>query len=328
VVRGIIKFTEAGASDRALVGGKAASLGRLVEAGFPVPPGFSVSTELYSDFLSQNNLSEQIAARLRGLVYDNAVELEAQTAEIRTLILECPVPVASAEALLAAYHTLGDGVNVAVRSSGTAEDMAEASFAGLHDTYLDIRGDADVVDAVRRCWASLWTARCVSYRQNAGIEHETALIAVVVQRMVNSEVSGVMFTANPLTERTDQVVVNASWGLGEGIVSGILTPDEFIVDTKTLRITDRTLGGKSVEIVRGPDGHGVQTLDVSVERSSRFTLSDAQVVDLVKLGKTVSEYYGGLPQDMEWALAEGKLYLLQSRDVTGADFTWDEDLGT
>lgn len=323
---GIIRFADPGAQERALVGGKAASLGRLVEAGFPVPPGFTVSTELYAAFLAENGLDEEIAARVPQLDYADAERLERQTAEIRALIHERPISAEATAAIVGAYRELGEEVYVAVRSSGTAEDMAEASFAGLHDTYLDIRGADAVVDAVRRCWASLWTARCVSYRENAGIDHGGALIAVVVQTMVSSEVAGVMFTANPLTQRTDQIVVNVSWGLGEGIVSGILTPDEYVVDQRTLAVVDRTLGSKEVEVVRAPGGTGTVTEQVDAARRARYTLDDGQVAELARLGLRVQRHYDGLPQDMEWALADGRLYLLQARDITGAEFTWDEDV--
>lgn len=322
----VVDFSADASDERARVGGKASSLGRLAKAGFPVPPGFSVATDAYAAFLLENGLDVAIAERAALLDYGNAEQLEAKTAEIRELIETAPIPPAVEDAIVAAYEALGRDSYVAVRSSATAEDMADASFAGLHDTYLDIHGRDDVLGAIRRCWASLWTARCASYRDHAGIDQDAALIAVVVQTMVASEVSGVLFTANPLSALTDEYVVNASWGLGEGVVSGILTPDEYLVDRATLKVNAKTLGSKQVQIVRAADGVGTVTEDVAESRRAEFTFSDEQVAELCALGTRVMDYYGGLPQDIEWAYAGGALYLLQSRQVTGVDFLWDEDM--
>ena len=322
----VADFTAPEARERSFVGGKGASLGRLANAGFPVPPAFTVTTAAFSAFLDESGLRAAIAEATPGLDYGDADALEASTAQIRDLILHSAMPAAVESAIVEAYDRLGANTYVAVRSSATAEDMADASFAGLHDTYLDIRGEADVVAAVRRCWASLWTARCTSYRQHAGIEHASSLIAVVIQTMIESEVSGVLFTANPLTAATDETVVNASWGLGEGIVSGILTPDEFIVDKHTHRIKARTLGSKAVQIVRSVGGKEVETLETPPAKQAEFSLTDEQVSDLSALGARVMAYYEGLPQDIEWALCDGELYLLQARAVTGVEFLWDEDV--
>jgi phosphohistidine swiveling domain-containing protein len=322
----VIGFTDPGAQERAIVGGKAASLGRLAQAGFPVPAGFTVTTALYAGFLRDNGLTERIAERAGALSYDDAARLESETAAIRELILTAPIAESAQREIERAYRALGPDVHVAVRSSGTAEDLAEASFAGLHDTYLDIQGADQVVEAVRRCWASLWTARCAAYRQNADVDHGDALIAVVVQTMVSAEVSGVMFTANPVTARTDQIVINASWGLGEGIVSGILTPDEFILKRANLQITDRTTGSKERQVVRAPEGSGTVIEEVADDQRERLSLTNDQVVELAELGRRVSDHYDRIPQDIEWARADGRLYLLQARDVTGVELTWDEDL--
>jgi phosphoenolpyruvate synthase/pyruvate phosphate dikinase len=321
----VIDFTSPDSNERSLVGGKASSLGRLAKAGFPVPPGFSVSTAAYAAFLDESGVRPAILEIAETLDYDDAEGLETKTARIRELIHGTQIPAAVESAIVAAYEALG-AEYVAVRSSATAEDMADASFAGLHDTYLDIRGRDEVLGAVRRCWASLWTARCASYRRHAGIDHASALIAVVVQTMVGSEVAGVLFTANPLTSATDEFVVNASWGLGEGVVSGILTPDEYIVAKGSHVIKARTLGSKSVEVVRHPEGVGTVVADTDAGRQSQFSLPDDQLIALAKLGQQVMDYYEGLPQDIEWALAGGELYLLQSRAVTGVEFLWDEDV--
>lgn len=322
----VVAFSAPASDERARVGGKAASLGRLAKAGFPVPPGFSVTTDAYAVFLRANGLDSAIAERAALLDYGNAEQLEAKTAEIRALIEAAPIPAAVEGAISASYEALGRDSYVAVRSSATAEDMADASFAGLHDTYLDIRGRDDVLGSIRRCWASLWTARCASYREHAKIDHDSALIAVVVQTMVESDVAGVLFTANPLAALTDEYVINASWGLGEGVVSGILTPDEYLVDRATYAVNAKTLGTKHVQIVRSSGGFGTVTEETPVERRAEYTLSDEQAAELCRLGTRVMDFYGGLPQDIEWALSRGQLYLLQSRAVTGVDFLWDEDM--
>ena len=323
----VVWFGDVGCEDHGLVGGKAASLGRLVGAGFPVPSGFTVSTEAHDEFLSAGNLVVQIKEILAATDFGDAEGLERQTEQIRALIVASPIPDDVAGQVIDAYRALGDEPFVAVRSSGTAEDLAEASFAGLHDTYLDVKGEDAVVDALRRCWASMWTARATSYRHTGLFEQDTARLAVVVQTMVESEVSGVMFTANPLAVRTDEIVVNASWGLGEGIVSGILTPDEFVLSQSTLAVKKKTLGGKEKQVVRNPEsGVGTVAVDVPAALRAQLALSDEAVRELADLGRRVMDFYGGLPQDIEWAFADGAFHLLQSRPVTGAEFTWDEDV--
>jgi pyruvate,water dikinase len=306
-------------------GGKGSSLARLARAGFPVPPGFVVTTEAYSAFVAANDLQRRIDAALSGLDYADPEQVERRAAGIRDAITAAPVPLDLAEQISKAYAEMGAELHVAVRSSGTAEDLAEASFAGQHDSYLDIRGSAAVLDAVRRCWGSLWTARATAYRAQKGFDHGSVRLAVVVQRMVEADVSGVMFTANPMTTAVDEIVVNAAWGLGEGIVSGVLTPDRFTLQREDLRVKDTVLGSKAVRVVRAPD-QGVLHEDVPAADQARPSLTEPQLRRLGELGRRVAEYYGDFPQDIEWAMAGDQLYLLQSRDVTGVEFSWDEDL--
>lgn len=322
----VVGFADAECDVRALVGGKAANLGRLTKAGLPVPPGFAITTAAFATFLDQGGIRAAISRDAGSLRYDDAALLEEQTQRIRELILATPIPGAVERSILEAYRGLGAGVYVAVRSSATAEDMEEASFAGLHDTYLDIRGEDEVLAAVRRCWASLWTARCASYRDHAKIDHSEALIAVAVQVMVPSETAGVLFTANPLNAVTNEFVANASYGLGEGVVSGILTPDEFIVDRRRLAVKARTLGGKEREVVRHDSGVGTKVVEVEPERRERFSLEDGQVSELAAVAARVMEYYDGFPQDIEWAFAGGRFFVLQARAVTGVEFLWEEDV--
>jgi rifampicin phosphotransferase len=324
----VLEFGEPGSADREIVGGKAASLGRLSSNGFPVPPGFTVRTDAYLDFLAASDLRGRLEQMVGALDYGTAEALERGTAEIRALIVGAKLPPDVAEAISTEYRTLiGENAEVAVRSSGTAEDMAEASFAGLHDTYLNIVGVDEVLTAVRKCWASMWTARATAYRQQNGLDHLSAAIAVVIQQMIDAEIAGVMFTANPLTARVDELVINAAWGLGEGIVSGVLTPDEYRVDRDDLTVRGKTLGTKAVRVVRDPDTRvGTVTEDTPAADQNRFTLDDAQAGELADLGRRVEAYYEGIPQDTEWAYTGGTFYLLQSRDITGVDFTWDEDV--
>ena len=322
----IIRFEDSQAQDIAQVGGKAMSLARLTRSGFQVPPGFIVSTAAQGAFFAAHSLDAGIAGLLADLDYDDLARLESVTAQIRAQIEAQPLPAALAAAIGDSYAQWGPDCYVAVRSSGTAEDLAEASFAGLHDTYLDVRGSDAVLAAVRRCWASMWTARATAYRQRGGFDHATSRIAVVVQRMIAAEVAGVMFTANPLNRRTDEVVLNASWGLGEGVVSGILTPDTFVVAIEDLAIKQQILGDKAVQVVRAASGTGTETRDTPHALREIPCLAADKVRALAALGREVMEHYDGLPQDIEWAFAGGELYVLQSRHITGVEFTWDEDV--
>ncbi|HTK65625.1 MAG TPA: PEP/pyruvate-binding domain-containing protein [Pseudonocardia sp.] len=321
-------FTDPVCADPAVAGGKAANLARMTAAGLPVPPGFCVTTDAYAEFVEQAGLAARITETI-GAAGGGAEEVEAATAGLRAAMVAAPMPDTLGDAIVAAYWKLGSGGSsyVAVRSSGTAEDLAGASFAGLHDTYLDIHGIDAMLDAVKRCWASMWTARATSYRATRGFDQQAARIAVVVQAMVPADVAGVTFTANPLTGATDEIVVNASWGLGEALVSGIATPDEHILALPDLRVKDQRVGGKERRVVRDPSSEsGTVTEDTPAPDRERLALTRDQLHGVGEMGRQVMAYYGGIPQDIEWALAGGHLYLLQSRPATGADFSWDEDL--
>lgn len=326
----VLSLADSAALEAAAVGGKGVNLARMTQSGLPVPPGFCVPTAVYRAFLDASGLGRRLVALADAIPSGDPAALERQAGEIRDLVLAQEVPVAVADAIVAGYTALGADSYVAVRSSGTAEDLADASFAGQHDSYLDVRGAAEVLDAVKRCWASLWTARAVNYRRTHGFSHDAVHIAVVVQTMVRSEISGVLFTANPLTSATDEVVVNATWGLGEALVQGLVTPDEVVVQqanrTTPLRIIERSTGAKEQRIVRAPGGTGVVAEDVPAADRERDTLTDAQVLELAELGLRVQEYYGGFPQDVEWARADGEFHLLQARPITGVEFSWDADV--
>ncbi len=307
-----------GAIDRAalpVAGGKAANLGELTRAGLPVPTGFCVTTAAYDLVAGDADLDSTLAA-LAETRPDDMARLAELTNEARASLLEAHIPNALAEAITTAYRTLGNGtsVPVAVRSSATAEDLPYVSFAGQQDTYLNVVGVDALIDAVRRCWASLWTDRAVSYRASNGIDPRTVRLAVAVQKMVEAEVSGVLFTANPLTGKRRQAVIDASPGLGEAIVSGAVNPDHFVVDTVTGELLEQHLGDKQIAI-RATAGGGTQRVEAT-GHADEASLSDEQVRALAELGARVEAHYGS-PQDMEWAVdSGGEIWLLQARPIT------------
>jgi rifampicin phosphotransferase len=311
----ILPFTAIDRGALAVAGGKAANLGELVRAGFPVPAGYCVTTAAYELVAADAGLDPTLAA-LAGTRPEDTERLAELAKEARSHLSDAIVPDFLREAIADAYEVLGDGapVPVAVRSSATAEDLPQASFAGQQDTYLNVVGVESVLDAVRRCWASLWTDRAVSYRATNGIDPHSVRLAVAVQRMVDASVAGVLFTANPVTGKRRQAVIDASPGLGEAIVSGMVNPDHFVANTATGVIVERRLGDKRVAIMAG-SGSGTERveLDAGEERAS---LSDGQVLALAKLGERIEEHYG-MPQDTEWAIDDnGGIWLLQARPIT------------
>jgi pyruvate,water dikinase len=305
------------------VGGKAANLGELIWAGLPVPPGFCLTTEAYQRALQPDGSSESaLPDILRGLEAVEPGDLEglaSLAARAREAVLDAGIPADVEDAVLSAYSALGSEVPVAVRSSATAEDLPFASFAGQQDTYLNVVGADAVLQAVRKCWASLWTDRAVSYRASNGIDHATVTLAVVVQGMVEAEAAGVLFTANPVTGRRREAVIDANPGLGEAVVSGAVNPDHFVVDSLTGRITERRIGDRKL-VIRSIPGGGTERFDATALAKDGTTgdacLADAQIRALAVLGQRVEEHYGA-PQDTEWAIdGEGKLWLTQARPIT------------
>jgi rifampicin phosphotransferase len=312
----------------ATVGGKGANLGALTERGLAVPPGFCITVDAHARFLAESRAGDQVETLAEAIDPTDPQGLERVCAEIRALLLETPLPSDVEASIIDAYKVLGQDQDcyVAVRSSGIAEDSAAASFAGLHDTSLDVRGAEDVLTAVRECWASAWSSRAASYRTERGLTTADAAMGVVVQQMVESAAAGVMFTANPLTAATDEIVVNANWGLGESVVSGQVTPDTFVIASSDLRVKERRIGEKATRIVRAATGRGTVEEDVPAPDRERASLTDEQVVELGRLGRLIQHHYDGLPQDVEWALADGTLHVLQSRPITGVEFAWEADL--
>jgi pyruvate,water dikinase len=297
------------------LGGKGINLFKMTLAKFPVPPGFVVTTEAYHHFVAENKLGEKVRKLAESINRADVKSVENISAAIRALFAESPVPAALAAEIKAAYLRLKNagGERVAVRSSATAEDLAEASFAGQQDTYLNIRGEEALMKAVRSCWGSLWTARAVAYRAKQGISMEGLGLAVVVQQMVIADAAGVMFTVNPVTGARKEIVINAAWGLGEAIVGGHVEPDSIIADKATGKIKDLKVSEKAVMTVMTE--HGTEERELKDDRRHARVLQDADVLRLVETGRLIENHYG-TPQDIEWALAGGKLYLLQSRPVT------------
>ncbi|MDQ3913478.1 MAG: phosphoenolpyruvate synthase, partial [Actinomycetota bacterium] len=311
----IIPFDAMDRTALPVVGGKAANLGELTRGGMPVPGGFCVTTAAYELVVEGADLGP-ILDELAQTPADDTARLAELAASARTGLLAAPVPDVLAQEITAAYRELGQGapVPVAVRSSATAEDLPYASFAGQQDTYLNVVGAEPVFGSVRRCWASLWTDRAVSYRATNGIDHRNVRLAVAVQRMVEAAVAGILFTANPLSGRRRQAIIDANPGLGEAVVSGAVNPDHFVVNTATGEILERTLGDKRV-VVQAAAGSGTERVELE-KREDEACLSDVQVRALAKLGERVEAHYE-TPQDTEWAIdADGKVWLLQARPIT------------
>ncbi len=299
------------------VGGKGANLGELVKAGFLVPPGFCVTTAAYGMVAKETDL-EPVLAALDHAHKGKVPPPGALAAAARAAILAAPLPDEIATAVTAAYKGLaGDGgmVPMAVRSSATAEDLPDASFAGQQETYLNIVGTQAVLEAVRQCWASLWTDRAVAYRAQEGLNQRAVQLAVVVQQMIPSVVSGVLFTANPLTNRRQEAVIDAIPGLGEALVSGMANPDHWVIDRATMHITQRHVNEPGV-VIRPKAGGGTEQIRLPAEKGRLPALTDRSVLELARLGAQVEAHYGR-PQDIEWALDEaGTLWLVQTRPIT------------
>ena len=323
----VVWFSEVGRDDVPVVGGKGANLGELTRAGIPVPPGFVVTADTYFRFIDHSGLEPAIRKELFGLDVHNSRDLNERASRIRARLMEAPVPAHIAEAIRKGYRELGQGP-VAVRSSATAEDLPEASFAGQQSTYLNVVGEENVVRAVQACWASLWEGRAIFYREESGYDHMKVGLAVPVQRMVQSEISGVMFTVEPVTSDATKITIEAVYGLGEGIVSGEISPDLYIVSKQSLQVLDIEHAPQDRMISRhaGSDG-GYETGNtwqaVPAGLGTRQKLTEDQIRELARIGRGVEEHYGS-HQDIEWAYEGGKFYLVQSRPVTTMRATDDE----
>jgi phosphohistidine swiveling domain-containing protein len=292
--------------DLAVAGGKGANLGELVRGGFPVPPGFVVSTAAYDRFVAKNALQDVIARELaRG---------EGSGSAIRDAFEQGRIPADVERSVLDAYRKLGGPV--AVRSSATAEDLPEAAFAGQQDTFLNVIGEEALLDAVRRCWASLWSDRAIAYRERQEVDQAGVKLAVVVQQMVMAESAGVMFTAHPVTGARGEIVIDASPGLGEAVVAGLVTPDHYVLrkGSRGWQVAERSKGRREVA-VQPVAGGGTEHVTLAAEANPRPSLSDGAMFRLADLGRDIERHFGS-PQDVEWAWAGDKLYIVQARPIT------------
>ena len=297
--------------DVAIAGGKGANLGELVRAGFAVPDGFVVTTAAYRDVVATNHLDEQ----LRRIAESGGAAAGHTTSEVAQWFAGADLPSDLVAELTAAYGRLGDETPVAVRSSATAEDLAEASFAGQQDTYLNVVGIPALLAAVRSCWASLWTDRAIAYRHEHGLDAADVALAVVVQRLVPAEAAGVMFTANPANGRTEETVITAAWGLGEAVVAGLVDPDTIVVDTSTGRITEQVVSDKALRVDPSEDGDRTRTRPVPPAQRRAAVLTEKDALRLAEVGTAIAAHFGA-PQDIEWVLDDGALLIVQSRPIT------------
>jgi pyruvate,water dikinase len=295
------------------VGGKGASLARMVASGLPVPLGFHITTEAYRRFVDENHLGDRILSAAAKATGNEPAALDRGSEQIQSLIAQSVIPGDIDNLMRRGYSELGADVPVAVRSSATAEDLPGMSFAGQLESYLNIRGGDEVIDAVKRCWASLWTGRAIAYRERQGIRSEDVSMAVVVQQLVAADAAGVVFTANPITGARDELMINAAWGLGEAIVSGHVTPDTIVINKQTGVIASQEIASKDVMTVRSPEG--TREEPVPAGKRKRPALEPAQAAELVRLAVMIEQLYGE-PMDIEWAIGGGRVYIVQARPVT------------
>lgn len=321
----ILTFEQCGPESHARIGGKCASLGAMIQAGAPVPPGFAITTDAYRKILAINGLDRQIHSYLEKLKPEEVEGEESISQAIRALIEQTPMPDDIEQAIRAAYADLCqkcglDEVPVAVRSSATAEDLPGASFAGQQDTFLWIVGANEVLQHVRRCWSSLYTARAIAYRLEKGLPHEKVFMSVGVQKMVNPKAAGVAFTLNPINGDRSKIAIDSSWGLGEAVVGGQVTPDNFLIDKVIFEVVKRVISPKHMEYVVDSESGRVRERAVEPERQKQPSLTDEELIAVAKMTKRVEEFYG-TPQDVEWAIDTDlspphNVVILQSRPET------------
>lgn len=317
----VIDFKDIDKSDISLVGGKGANLGEMTKAGFPVPNGFAVTVPSYELFLQENDIAKRIYEILEVTDVEDANQLENASKKIQKIIIASKFPESVFHELIKSYKKLGGVFHnalVAVRSSATAEDLPGMSFAGQQATFLNIKGESSLQVAVRECWASLFTPRAIYYRHSNKIKIEKVGISVIVQKMVQSEVSGIMFSIDPVTNRKDRIIIDAVWGLGEMIVQGSYIPDHYVVQKETFDILSKEVNDQKMQYIK--DGQDTKEVPVPTKNLSKIKLTDDQIVHLAKLSQKLQDHYY-FPQDSEWALEKGKLYIVQTRPITTIEST-------
>ena len=313
----VVWLEKVGKDDLSVVGGKGASLGEMINIGVPVPGGFAVTAQAFRDFLNRSGIAKKLFEALKVDVNQES-ELHRAEQTAKKLIMDAKVPEDIENAIKSRYEELckreGEQVFVAVRSSATAEDLPDASFAGQQETFLNMRGAEDVFNAVRKCWASLYGARAIFYRVEQGFEHDKVNLSAIVQKMVDSEKAGVMFSSQPSTGEA-LVVLEGAWGLGESVVSGSVSPDNFVVDRKTKNIISKYIATKEIMIIRDPKTQKTVTVKVPDEKKEAIVLTDNEAIELAKYAEILEKHYG-IPQDIEWGIEKDKIYILQSRPIT------------
>ncbi len=315
--KNVVWFNEVTKRDIPLVGGKGANLGEMVNLHIPVPPGFIVTANAYYDFLQKSGITDKIRNLLKPLDYNNTKQLQQIATKVKQVILNAAMPPELASEIQQAYIKMGGGL-VAVRSSATAEDLPEASFAGQQSSFLNVNGEKEVVVAVQECWASLFNPRAIFYRHQHGFDHFKVGIAVPIQRMVQSQVSGVMFTIEPMTSDRSKIIIEAVYGLGEAIVSGQVETDLYIVDKEGLRISDKKIGKQDWQLIRnlaGGDDRANIRVPLQPWRQTQQKLADDDIITLAKIGKHIEDLYQ-FPQDIEWAQEDKEIFIVQTRPVT------------
>jgi len=314
-------------TDVPIVGGKNASLGEMINAGMPVPPGFAVTAYAYETFIKQTGIAKKIYQIITETVTDpnDPKQYDVASKKIRALIEKTPMPPKIEKSIKAAYKELNKRSNlkatfVAVRSSATAEDLPDASFAGQQETYLNVKGQDELLEKVVDCWSSLFTPRAIFYRNEKGFAHDKVFISVGVQKMVNSRAAGVMFTINPVTGKPDEIVIEGNYGLGETVVSGVVNPDDFVVDKNTLKIEERRIARKTVQYLRDPNTGKTVHLDVPKEKQKETCVSDEEIIELAKLAQLIEAHYKKA-MDIEWAIDKDlsfpkNIFVVQARPET------------
>ena len=325
----IVDVNELHVEDVPFVGGKGANLGELTNAGFPVPEAFVLTTVAYDYFVGESNIFKDIESELASIDRSSDDSLTAASDRIRALFEECEIPKDLKDEIVSRYKRLfpkGKKGFVAVRSSATAEDLPDASFAGQQETYLNVKDEADLFDKIRKCWSSLFTARAIAYREKQGYAHEDVKLAVVVQRMVNSEFSGIMFTVDP-NSGAKQIVIEAGYGLGEAIVGGEVTPDTYVVDKQKMEIIKKRISTQTWKYVRGPEG-GVQKEDMPGDMIKAQKIADDRIQEIAEIGRQIEIHYEK-PMDMEWCVEDDKVYIVQARPITAVgDMATNETVQT
>lgn len=311
----VVAFDQLGAADVAVAGGKGANLGELIRAGLPVPSGFVITADAYRQAMDEGGVLQEIASVFSETCARAAdpIALAEGAERLRSLVRKAGVPAPIAQEARAAYHALGAGAPVAVRSSATDEDTAGTSFAGMHESFINVRGEAALLDKVVECWASAFGERVISYRASKNLTEPPA-VAVVVQHVVDAERSGVLFTVDPSTADPDRLIIEAAFGFGEVVVGGQIEPDTYVVARDVPRLLDVRLGTKTHKMVLGQDGLTRVALDKP--DAARRVLTDAEILELAQLGLLVEAHFAGVPQDVEWAVAGDQMYVLQARPIT------------